>query len=808
MSRSMHYFRKYSGPILAVFGVILMITWVAGPFLESLFMGGGGPQPGPGGDGGDNPVVVTWTGGSLRQSDLEQMRYEHNVAVSFVRGIVAQTLQNGGQPQAPGLEVGQGGQIFSLPIPMDDGDASLMQIMLLADKARRQGVAIDNASVKDFLHRLSAYTMQEGDWLDIARRAIGERSNFTVNQLFERLQTELLAQHMRNMDLSGFTALTSGGEIMPITPPPGELWDYFLRLHRRATIEAVPFEVSKYVKEVKDPTRADETELRALFEKGRDRDPNPALPEPGFYRPQKAAFEYFRVDFQPFLEEAKKQITEEQIKEAYDKDISQGLHKELELPPEENTPPASDAKTPEGDAPPAEAPGTDDDKAPPADDARTPPPSDNPPPGDNPPADNPSNSPADEKSDAKDGNVRLNTVGSAQVQFVSTQNENAADGKSAGEPDSAPPPAENDAPPSDQKPAAERDEAKPAEGDTSEPPATEPPATDKPASEKEAPAKFRPLSEVREQILNRLAQPIAEDARREALNKLVAAVKDYGRSYRRYQTAVENKSKTAKDPGKFDPKAVASSVRGVTAESTPLINRYQAGEYQIGQNGTMMNWQTGQTFGFGDAAFGPDELLYDPKYIQSRERDVLYIFWRTQEEKPATPTFEEAREDVIKAWKQQKAFEIAERAAADFAKKNEKAESFKAVAPAVTITPQPFSWLDLGSLPFGRSRAELSQVNGIPLAGQEFMQGVFSLNEGSAGTAPNQPHTTVYAVRVAKFEPPADELRERFAESGLFETMMVASGQWQESVLEQLRGLSDEYNVAWQRPPQQGRQFQ
>ena len=48
------------------------------------------------------------------------------------------------------------------------------------------------------------------------------------------------------------------------------------------------------------------------------------------------------VSFAPFLEEAKKQVTEEQIKEAYEKDISQGLHKVQELPP--ITPPAGAKK--------------------------------------------------------------------------------------------------------------------------------------------------------------------------------------------------------------------------------------------------------------------------------------------------------------------------------------------------------------------------------------------------------------------------------------------------------------------------------
>jgi len=822
MSRSMHYFRRYSGPILAVFGVILMITWVAGPFLESLFT-----TSNRGGGDDENQVVVTWDGGSLREADLQQMRYEHNTAVGFLAGIVNQTLQNGGTPQAPGLDIGPQGQILSPGIPVDDSDASLVQTMLLAKKARDQGVTIDNDSVKDFLSRLSAYTMKEGDWFDIAQKAIPNNSGYSIGQLFERLQTELLAQQMRMMELSGLTAVSTGGQIMPITPPPTEMWDYFLRLHRRATIEAVPFETSSYIKQVKDPTRADETELRAMFEKGRDRDPNPNFPEPGFYRPQKAAFEYFRVDFKPFLEDAKKQITEEQIKAEYEKAISQGQYKQLELPPESDDAPGADApkdepKTDNPDQPKEEGTANPpaDDGTPatkkPAEDAKSPstdPPADNnAPPGENAPEDENGAEPKSDKGD-KD-NVRNIRGAGQQFRFVSTQSEEAVEKAASGKAGDVPPPAENDsAPPTEKaadKPAA-ADAAPPVDApdtDADKPAANaDASASDKPATE-EAPAKFKPLEEVREDVINRLAQPIAEDARQAAMQKLVEAVRDYGRAYNRYQIGQETKSKTAKDPGKFNAEAVAKDVQGVQYESTPLINRYQAGEYPIGQNANIFNWQTGSSFGFGDVAFGPDEQLYDPKYVNSREPDVLYIFWRTKAEKPSTPTYEEAREDVVAAWKRQKAYDIAKQEAEELAKKAEKAESLKSlVNPSNVVAPPPFSWLSMGSVPFGMNRPELSVVPGIEFAGQDFMKGVFALSEGQAGTATNQPHSRVYAVKMMKLEPNEEELRDRFAESGLFETMSIASAQWQDSVREQRQQLDKEFDVSWQRPPQPGSQM-
>jgi hypothetical protein len=91
-----------------------------------------------------------------------------------------------------------------------------------------------------------------------------------------------------------------------------------------------------------EPTPA---ELQSLFEKGQSRDPNPGEAEPGFHQPLRIAFDYVKVDFKPFLEAAKKKVTEEQIETQYKKDIEQGLHKQqLELPPASDKPAESPLK--------------------------------------------------------------------------------------------------------------------------------------------------------------------------------------------------------------------------------------------------------------------------------------------------------------------------------------------------------------------------------------------------------------------------------------------------------------------------------
>jgi len=94
------------------------------------------------------------------------------------------------------------------------------------------------------------------------------------------------------------------------------------------------------------------------------------------------------------------------------------------------------------------------------------------------------------------------------------------------------------------------------------------------------------------------------------------------------------------------------------------------------------------------------------------------------------------------------------------------------------------------------------------LAGQEFMQGVFSLQPGQSGVAPNQAHSRVYVVRVLAQDPDDEKLKALFLESG-YNELVVTLGRneaWRTSV-ECIRGIEDQYHVKWQRPPDERRRM-
>lgn len=737
-SRYMNYLRKNAKAITVFMGIVCMITFVIAGALTNMAENARRAAEMK----EINPVVLTWTKGNIHSRELDSLRYRHRLAYEFLFTVIRTALERGGKPMINGQPVTPEQQLFDVGIPFDNSEQSAVQTMVLAEEGRRLGVVVDREAVKGFLHQLSWPELKEGDWLSIAQDILErEKSNIVPEQLFEHLAYELKAQHVRMLATAGLYAQGVG----PIVPP-GEAFALFNRINRRFTIEAYPVEVQQFVSDVKEePSPA---EAQKLFDEGKFRDPNPNVDEPGFHKPHKLAFTWLKVNFTPFLDEAKKQITDEQIEEAYKKDIDQGLHKVQELPP---------ATSP----------------------------------------------PAEKEGEQKDGEKK-----------------------------------ETEQPPADAKPAVEKPKESNEKGDCEtgdDPPAAKSateqpaaPATDiaktpdtKPADDKPAEAtpakeqKFKPLADVREQILSRLAQPIAEEARKKATGEVVAAIEKYGKAYRRYQD-VKNVRKTgdAKEPEKLDLAPLAVKYQFEIGEM-PLSDQFEASKTDIGQKVQQLDMEMAlqrrqiRMLSFVDLAFAPDEPLYKPEEVRSSEMDVSYIYFRTAEEKPADVTLQEARPQVVEFWKKRKAYDIALAEAQKLADKAKGSPHLHEVSPdaAKVVAPQqPFSWITMGS--FGSGEPQLSDVSGVELPGVEFMQGVFALSPGETGVAPNQSHAKIYVVRVLTQDPDDEQLRSRFLESGFNNmVLMLARNEALQTQYNWYRGVADQYQVKWQRPPDDRRRM-
>lgn len=773
-SRYMNYLRKNTKYIMVVMSIVCMITFVVGTALVDM------ANSVRRGAENKNPVAVTWVKGKVHDSELDTLRRRHVVAYRFLSGVIQLALDRGGRPIINGQPITpeQAARGFDVGIPESNTEETAIQTMVLAEEGRRMGLVVDKDAVFDYLRQISSPELKQGDWLEVASQAV-ENSNMSVSQLIEHLAYELRAQHVRMLTMSG---LYAQGARMPMVPP-GEAFEMFNRLNRKLTIEAYPIEVSSYVGQVKgEPTN---DEVQKLFEEGKYRDPDPNLDEPGFHKPHKLAFKYLKVSFAPFLEEAKKQITDAQIEEEYQKDISQGLHKVQELPAA--TPPGE--KKAEG-SPTSENPSA---TSPPADPTKS------------------ESKPTSEQPTAEKGPEKSPEEAKAK------EDSNAKDEKGGCDASDDPPAGKSsESKPAEEKPAdAQPAEAAGKQGEKKEPaPDLQAPAAAAPAATESKEPKYKPLAEVRDTILTRLAQPIAEEARKKAVAEVTAVVEKYGKALRRYNDVKSvKKNSTVEAPAALDLAPLSAKYNFPVAE-TPLVDRFEVANSEIGQKVQQIDMAALQMMRqirmltFADIAFGHDEPLFSPSEARSSESDVNFIYFRTAEEKAADVTLKDVRQQVVDFWKRRKAFELAMDDAKKLAEKAKGEGVLADVVPDRTklITPPPFTWMTTGG--FGMGQPEMSAVPGIELAGREFMQSVFSLKPKESGVSPNQAHSRIYVVKAVSQEPDDERLRSQFAEMGYNQLiLMLAGGERQFTFMQSIRGIEDQYNVKWQRPPHDERRM-
>jgi hypothetical protein len=765
-SRYMNYLRKNAKFIMVVMSIVCMITFVVGTALMDMANSVRRSAA------DENPIAVTWVKGKVHNSELELLRRRHAAAYRFLFAVIQTALERGGKPIINGQQLTpeRATQGFEVGIPSDNTEEAAIQTMVLAEEGRRMGIVVNNDAVFEYLRQISSPELKQGDWHELASQVV-ENLNISVSQLIEHLAYELRAQHVRTLTASG---LYSQGIGMPIVPP-AEAFDMFNRLNRKLTIEAYPVEVESYIKDVKgEPTNE---EIQKLFDEGKYRDPDPNVDEPGFHKPHKLAFKYLKVSFAPFLEEAKKQITESQIEEAYQKDISQGLHKVQELPAEPEKKESTET-TPEK------------------------------------PADSQSRQTNETGTSATEAKPAEKLFSTPEAKSDKPEEKSADKGGC----DVTDDPPATDKPvefkPTDEKPAEPKAQAQPADKPAAEKADPTAPAdtaaTTPPAKE----PKYKPLSEVHDQILTRLAQPIAEEARKKAVAEVTTTIEKYGKALRRYND-VKNVKKSAdlEPPPALDLAPLAVKY-GLSSGETPLVDRFEVAKFEIGQKVQQLDMQMLQMFrqirmqSFGEIAFSQDETLYKPDEVRSSEPDVNYIYFRTAEEKPSDVTLKEVRPQVVEVWKKRKAFELAKADAQKLADKAKGAIILADIVPDRTkiVDPPAFSWMTTGG--FGMGRPEFSTVPGIEMAGREFMQGVFALKPAEGGIAPNESHSRVYVVRAKSQEPDDARLQLQFSEMGYNQlVLMLASGERQYAWAKSLQNIEDEYRITWQRPPRNDRRM-
>ena len=349
-------------------------------------------------------------------------------------------------------------------------------------------------------------------------------------------------------------------------------------------------------------------------------------------------------------------------------------------------------------------------------------------------------------------------------------------------------------------PVAFRQPAK-AEGEKAEA------AADKPAEateKKDDAADFQPLDKVRDDIIERLTNAAVEKRIAAIYDAVKTDVAKYAESLALWEVAGDGAGPAPVGP---DVKKIAAT-QGLEGGTSDLVNATQA--FADGGIGGSFEFAVSREFGVRqqrwiDTIFGSNAQSLQP--VTSRDVEGnRYLSWKTEDQPEFTPSFQSARDDVLRAWRIVEARPLARKAAEEIATEAKAGKTLEQIAAArgglEVEKAGPFTWLTRGTAPFG-SAPELSQPEGLAMPGDEVMRAVFDLEPGQTAVAFNEPKTVCYAIRLVSLEPDDAQLKDLFLASSQDprrlatvaddDTRSVYDG-WMKSILER-------YAVSWKREP-------
>ena len=740
--------------LVAVAVLAMLAFFVLPPFLQ---MGAGSSSA--------DPIVVSWKGGAVREDQLE-------------RAVALRTLANRFLMQAAATAGRDPSRLPAFP----EGEELIVREMLLAKEAEKIGLTVSNTAINEFI---AAWTnnMVRQDQLDgiIAGLRYG-RTPVLAADLFESLRTALVARNTLLLFQTGFSG-----------DPPGWRWDFYKRLEQSATIKAFPVEVENLATSIEAPS---ESELRAYFEKFKNNLPSARSPNPGFKEPHRVRYTSLMADQKEFEDEAEKTITEKDVKEFYETNKESRFRQSPPDAPltQESAPSPTDDKSEvkagkesgEGktlkDSP--EAPSQPEQSA-----------------KENAPKDSSEKKSKESRGQEKDASQPLDSESSStnhrtRVIPVTFQVKEETEGTD-----------------SSAKDASQQPEKAPVTGaaipDSVEPPPADNPAATKenkePADSSEPEMTFQPLEEVAEQIRQEISRQRATETIDAIFSALAADVNAYAEDRALW---IARGKDGDKEPTPPDAMKIAEKQSLVAVESDWLTVNEAADSGGIGSSFEFVP-DPSSRFGIRqqrwlEVMFGDGTIPLRP--VTSRDAEGnRYFSWKQDDQEERVPAFEEARDNVEKAWRIVEARPLAlEQATSLVAKMNEKGfvESLSKAELEKVQDIGPFTWLTQGAAGVNTAPV-LSSPKGLAMPGNAMLQKVFATAEGKSVAVFNEPKTICYVIGVLAFQPPENELQNRF--EGILgdqrRLSMVAQTAFAEVFMDWIAGLEKDLELTWNRDP-------
>jgi hypothetical protein len=788
MASPFRVFRRHQKMMLAVLGILVMFSFVFGGMISQII----------GASRVQNPVVVsTAQFGDLRQSEIQTLLQRQRALVNIWQEIFAAATRK----EYPKIANQIGPQMFSEGVKRIFGgllQEDVVNEWLAAQYAEQMGIRISDDAIYQFLRDASRDKLSAADY-----NRILEGFNVTKNYFFD-LMHEALAR--RNLQLLYDASV--------LAYPPAQRWDFYCRLHQKASIQYVALPVEQFIGRVKQEPTADE--LEEFFDKHRNQVPRPDSPEPGFTVPKKIDAQYFRANLADFT--TPQTVSEEEIQAQYESNpkLYDQLNQEYLFQAEtkkaaqkkEAEKKGSEKKEAEKKGPTA---GSEPAKKP---EVKEPAKS----PAVNPPPAKKSELPAPETPPAKNS-PKTSAVPSGSIRFASLADEKRSD-----------PPPQTPPTPQDSGPGGKGETKKTAAPSAAASPAVKPSAEGKETKGSATPAKTaspvppeaksetpsRPRRELTPEVRDLIRHEVEQKKGRAAAVKKIKKIfeelqeimKPNGRAWDLYGID-KLKGKNPPEPARLDFPALAKKF-GCTSADTGLIANWETERWPIAQSlvqsGVTENPDPrGQAF----TPFVFSRGTYHIEISATPDGEQWFLFWTIQDQqkysKEHTPEFTDPgiREKALDAWRSVQARSLAlqeaERLAGE-ARKNK--ESLKTLAERRGLkvhTPPAFTWYSGGDL-FRRRQLQLGAVEGIPLAGNDFMQAVFSLDKGELGCAMNRPKTETFVVQALDFAPTAKALWDEFstanftlyADSAAEDMVRARAAWWKE--------LQNNAGLKWKKP--------
>lgn len=795
---SFDYFRRNTGLMVFIFGLAILSFVIADPLLQMTQSGGGRMQ-----GGGD--VAVSWDGGQFTEEQLGMLIGQRQVLMGFLRQVQAvgrQTAVMEGQVEPQPLV-----EPIVLPTEYDQGvEEDVVRRRIAADAAREAGMVVSDETIRDYLRDLG-YGKVTFDQMRQMLKNRGGGRGINIRYMFDVLREALLARnYLRSFEFAGYTSL------------PEQRWRDWLLLKDQVVVEAAAFRAEDFTSQVREPT---DQQLTEFFDKYKDEAPEPdrvdgvelPKPTPAFATPRRVRLQSARLPIAGEIDRVIDSITDEAIERFYLERIDlfvdtsdslpdNALDEDVfgEAPPEQGGEGTPEATAEDSFEDLLESVGGGDTADGAMDDAGESEPVD---PGlettgeDAPPAagDQRSNdeAPGEAASNEETGGDETGGLSATSpFRLAAFQPDEAADGaaetpatedtkateKPADALFDAGDLAGGDTPMTEGRPAEPADDAQPTDQ-------AEPADDDKPA------VKYLPLDEVREEIRLKLAEAEARDQLPDRMAEIIAPLK---RAFDEYDFQLDELEDDAPRP---DPPAVLTDLKAFAEENgleyseTADLTGIELRDSDLGRtfDFTRTDSRTGGPLPLVMRIFGETKLqLYRPvvtyEVTFTRERVPQpingFIVIKQMDEPRETPELGEIREEVVKAWKQQQAAELALARAKEVAEQaRSKGVSLRDLMASETgvevVETDPFSYRTTGLFAAGR-RPTLSQPQSIVAPGPDFMKTVFGLAPGDLGAVLNHNHSIAYTVRVVQHMDSRAELRSNFLMVGETEHRIYGLG--------------------------------